>query len=100
MKKHCEIIEDLLPLYVDQVTNTETKMFVTDHLTECERCRQIKAELLKNKSYAVNMMQPSPTEPSPYELAFVKHIQKSRRWSGASFILLIFLFSLICWFLV
>lgn len=35
----CGIIRDLLPLYVDEVCNGESKQAVEQHLTECERCR-------------------------------------------------------------
>lgn len=35
----CGIIRDLLPLYIDNVCNEESKQAVENHLTECERCR-------------------------------------------------------------
>lgn len=35
----CGIIRDLLPLYIDDVCNEESKLAVHDHLSECEKCR-------------------------------------------------------------
>ena len=35
----CGIIRDLLPLYIDDVCNEESKQAVHNHLTECEKCR-------------------------------------------------------------
>ena len=35
----CGIIKDLLPLYIDEVCNEESKLAVEAHLSECERCR-------------------------------------------------------------
>ncbi len=36
----CGIIRDLLPLYIDDVCNEESKNAVELHLVECEKCRQ------------------------------------------------------------
>lgn len=35
----CKIIEDLLPLYIEELTGEETSCFVREHLAECESCR-------------------------------------------------------------
>lgn len=37
-KINCEIIKDLLPLYVDKVCSSETKAMVEEHIGECEPC--------------------------------------------------------------
>ena len=39
MNYPCGIIEDLLPLYIDDVCNEESKQAVHNHLTDCEKCR-------------------------------------------------------------
>lgn len=48
-KISCEIIQDLLPLYYDEVCSIETTKLVEDHLEYCESCRleldRIKAEI-------------------------------------------------------
>ena len=38
MKVSCRIIEDLLPLYVDDVCSAESRKLVNEHLSECPRC--------------------------------------------------------------
>ncbi|MHC4203730.1 MAG: zf-HC2 domain-containing protein [Planctomycetota bacterium] len=38
MKTNCKIIEDLLPLYIDEVCSDESKRFVEEHLEECDAC--------------------------------------------------------------
>ena len=35
----CGIIKDLLPLYIDEVCNEESKQAVTEHLAECTSCQ-------------------------------------------------------------
>ena len=37
-KISCNIIGDLLPLYVDGAVSEETKKLVEEHLAECEDC--------------------------------------------------------------
>lgn len=40
MKKKCDIIRDLLPLYHDNVCSDESRREVEEHLAECESCRE------------------------------------------------------------
>ena len=40
MKNICDIIQDILPLYVDAVCSQESRCFVEEHLAECEKCTQ------------------------------------------------------------
>lgn len=42
----CDIIRDILPLYVDQVVSEDTKELVEEHLQECEECAR-EAEAMK-----------------------------------------------------
>lgn len=47
MKKiNCDIIKDVLPLYLDDVVSEATKEMVEEHLRSCESCRK-EAKLLK-----------------------------------------------------
>lgn len=47
MRNECNIIRDILPLYVDEMVSEDTISFVEEHLEKCETCR---AELEKMKS--------------------------------------------------
>ena len=40
MKYPCGIIKDLLPLYIDDVCNEESRQAVENHLADCEACRK------------------------------------------------------------
>ena len=37
--KNCNIVRDLIPIYLDGETLPETSAFVKEHLTSCEECR-------------------------------------------------------------
>ena len=41
MKYTCEMIQDLLPLYLDDVASSSSRQAVEEHLEECEDCRKI-----------------------------------------------------------
>ena len=48
----CRIIEDLLPLYLDDACSEESKGAVEEHLASCEACRE-KAERMRGDYVAV-----------------------------------------------
>lgn len=56
----CEIVRDLIPMYIDNTASDETEAAVMEHISECEECRRYcdacrraekKAELLSEKSF-------------------------------------------------
>ena len=82
-KKVCRIIQDLLPNYIEKMTNEETNKYIEEHLKECEECEKI----LKNmkKEIRINTEKRDNRE--------VKYIQKynTRIKILTSVILLIFI---------
>lgn len=59
----CNIVNDLLPLYMDDLTSEETNSFIKKHLEECQNCqneyRTFKAELSNsaNRNNATKMQE-------------------------------------------
>lgn len=51
----CNVIKDLLPLYVDQQTSEDSNRLIEAHIAQCPQCRQI-----------LNQMQ-EPLEPDPID---------------------------------
>ena len=41
MKITCNIIEDLLPLYVDDMVSEDSRQLVEEHLKTCPACRKM-----------------------------------------------------------
>ncbi len=39
MNNKCNLIKDILPLYVEDMVSTDTREFVSEHLEHCEKCR-------------------------------------------------------------
>ena len=46
-KRECKIVQDLLPNYVDGLTNEETNKYIEEHIKECTECTEILANMQK-----------------------------------------------------
>lgn len=47
-KKDCKIIQDLLPNYIEKLTNEETNKYIEEHLNECTECKNIFENMQKD----------------------------------------------------
>lgn len=52
MNISCDIIEDLMPLYCDNICSIQSKKIVEEHLNECNECRK-KMDIMK-EDYHIN----------------------------------------------
>ena len=50
MKYSCDLIQDLLPLYCDQVCSKDSAEAVKEHISTCENCRNIYAGMKQEAS--------------------------------------------------
>ena len=64
----CAVIQDLLPLYVDEVVSEDTKMVVKEHLQMCEECTR-EYEQMKKTLYV------------PIEKKATLFSQLNKRWN-------------------
>ena len=76
---NCKVIQDLLPLYIDDVVSEESVALVEDHLKECNDCTAM-YRAMKNVQ---------PTNPVEVEKAVApfKKINRKRRLQVVSAIL-------------
>ena len=44
----CEIVRDLLPSYIDELTSEMSTKAVDEHLKECEKCQNILGEMKRD----------------------------------------------------
>ena len=71
MKINCEIINDLLPLYCDDVCSEMSKKAVEDHIGECADCRKA-FEMLKNDN---NISSVGLKEEEESKIKFIKGVK-------------------------
>ncbi len=67
MKISCQIIEDLLPLYAENLVSEDSKQLVENHLKECQHCQ----EVLKNSKLPSISIQSQENKAEP-----IKKIKK------------------------
>ena len=72
MNVPCGLIQDLLPLYYDEVCSQESRSLVEEHLAECPACRQRLADLSA----------PLPTPEEKEETAALKEVLEENPETG------------------
>lgn len=68
---HCNVIQDLLPLYADDVVSKESRELVQQHLECCPDCRQVLGEI------QADIPIPQQTDDAP-----LKKLKKKQRIKG------------------
>lgn len=76
MTYDCQLIEDLLPLYVDGLLSEASRDLVDDHLATCADCRDLLASLEEDRD---RELVPLASYDVPVE-EFSKNIKRYRRW--------------------
>lgn len=83
------MINDLLPLYTDEVLSPDSKTAVSEHLQTCEKCRRTSIEM--------NVALPESTALTDNENPFFKALQKKIRKLSITRTLLVLLLVFIVW---
>ena len=68
-KRNCKIVQDLLPNYIEKLTNEETNNFIEEHLKECNECQNVFDNM--KKEFKVNT-----TKRDEREVKYIKNLQK------------------------
>ncbi len=71
-KRDCEIVQDLLPNYIENLTNDETNNFIEEHLKECNECQEVFDNM--KKEFKVNT-----TKRDEREVKYIKKYSKKMR---------------------
>lgn len=78
MKLSCEIIQDLLPLYVDNACSADSRKAVEEHVAQCPACRQYLQTIQQTDIIAGLTTEPEP-EPIVRERVMKNGFRKLRR---------------------
>ena len=68
-KTNCKIVQDLLPNYIENLTNEETNRFIEEHLKECPECQKV----LENMQKEIKV---STTKRDDREVKYIKKYNK------------------------
>lgn len=73
MKNECAIVQDLLPLYEEQMLHPDTARFVQDHLSQCRQCQERSQQEFEGAT-------PTPDpDPAPLHRLRKKLVMQKRR---------------------
>lgn len=72
-KLSCEIVQDLLPGYIDGLTSSETNRAVEEHLAECDNCRQMYERMKENET--------SENPQDEKEIDYLKKVRQKNRFN-------------------
>lgn len=77
--KQCEVIQDLIPLYIDHICSDESCRIINEHLENCDECQK----LYENMSKSVKQKQAEPELDSQQAFRAISHRWKRKRISIA-----------------
>ena len=52
--KDCDIVRDLLPNYIENLTGENTNKYIENHIKECENCSQLLNKMRKDITIETN----------------------------------------------
>ncbi len=52
-KQECKIVQDLLPLYIDNLVEEDTKLYIEQHLEVCDECNDIQRRMREGVSVQI-----------------------------------------------
>jgi predicted anti-sigma-YlaC factor YlaD len=102
MRNHCEIVTDLLPLYVEEVISQQGQQYVEAHLKTCQFCQQKHHEYVKTRYLRIpfrSKPHSSATRITPQEQMFIKRIQRWRIMSSVAGVTLVLLLIGAFWYI-
>ena len=76
-KLRCEIVQDLLPSYVDGLTSDATNEAIKDHLADCVSCRDMYERMKADETSAEENSEVMEKEKK--EINFLKKIKQKHR---------------------
>lgn len=77
MKTDCNVIKDLLPIYIDNCCSIESKQLVDEHLEECEKCKDSYEHM---KVQIIDEIEDKSFKPEKHEGNIIKKgVKKIRR---------------------
>ena len=75
----CNLIHDLLPMYIEELVNEDTKEFVEKHVSSCHRCQERLEDMKSNMIEEINTKENITNEERNLDIEFINIMKKIRR---------------------
>ena len=79
MKITCNIIEDLLPLYVEDMVSEDSRKLVEEHLKGCPDCRKMQEEMMRENRLTAGIKDSNSVQINKTEAESLKKIRRRIR---------------------
>ncbi len=93
----CDIIKDLLPLYIDDICSEQSKHLIDDHVTNCEKCRKILESSRTN--ILSTQLDVTSTDENTLQNPFLK-VKRKQRIQVAGAVIITVILMTILWLLI
>lgn len=87
-KRNCKIVQDLLPNYIENLTNEETNNFIEEHLRECPECQKV----LENMQKEIKV---NATKRDDREVKYIKKYNKKLKIFKYALLIIILIYVII-----
>lgn len=87
-KRNCRIVQDLLPNYIEKLTNEETNSYIEEHLKECNECEKV----LKNMQQELSI---NSSKRDSREVNYIKKYNKKFKLLRNILLLILLLFIIV-----
>lgn len=81
----CKIVQDLLPNYIEELTNEETNKYIDEHLKKCENCKKVLESMKKD-------IQVNDLKRTKKEVKYIKKFNNKMKLLKSIIILIILIF--------
>lgn len=88
MSNICKIVEDLLPLYIENLTNEENTSMIENHLNECESCKEIYNEMKGEINSSISKKDKTVEENTKVIIGIISKYQSVLKFALSFFIML------------
>lgn len=83
--RDCKIIQDLLPNYIEKLTNEETNIYIESHLKECSECKKVFENMQKDLKLNV-------TKKDNREVKYIKKFSNKMKWLKVIILIIVIIF--------
>lgn len=94
MRNECNIIRDILPLYIDEIVSEDTISFVEEHLEKCAACRA-ELESMKAPNALEKAVSDTRADDEKPLKAFAKKWNRKKRIVVAAFVAVLLIVALL-----
>lgn len=73
-KQDCKLVQDLLPLYIEDIVSEDSKLYIKQHLEQCDECNAAREKMEKEISFKIRDNETSSDK------SIIKYIAKIMAW--------------------